>query len=165
MATRRGGDDEDEDEFVAFWAQHGKPSETKRILGVDVVVPTDVPLSFEDRLDELQESNSREDLETLLEILFGEGTITQWKANGCTTAQYRLLLAWGMLNAQHGPTSFEQAAERVANAEKAAAEGKAPAPNRATRRAAASSKTAASDRAGRTSSRISAANTRSRPKS
>lgn len=156
-----------EDDFLAFWAQHrdtDAPPETKRILGVDVVVPTDVPLSFEEEAQRLADSQDRGDFERLLEVLFGAGVLQAWKANGLTAPQLRVLVAWGMANASGQPTTFAEAARLVAKAEakkaemEAAGEGKA-LPNRAARRA--SSATRASAGTGRTSSRTSAASTTS----
>ncbi|GAB3437497.1 hypothetical protein [Actinophytocola sediminis] len=159
----------EDDDFLAFWEQHRaaeNPPETKRILGVDVVVPTDVPLSFEDISRELAESKRPEDFEQLLGMLFGEGTLEAWKANKLTGKQLRVLVAWGMANGSGKSTTFAEAAELVAKAEQlkaeADAEGKAPG-NRAARRA--SSRTPASGGTGRTSSRTSGASTGSRRKS
>lgn len=159
----------DDDDFLAFWEQHRAtthPPETKRILGVEVVVPTDVPLSFEDISRELSESKRPEDFEQLLVMLFGEGTLEAWKAGGLTGGQLRILVAWGMANGSGKPTTFAEAAELVAKAEQlkaeAETEGKAPG-NRAERRA--SSRTPASGGTGRSSSRTSGASTGSRRKS
>lgn len=142
-----------DDDFLAFWEQHRAtetPPETKRILGVDVAVPTDLPLSFEDASQELANSKDPADFEQLLVMLFGDGTLQQWKANGLTGGQLRILVAWGMANGAGKTTTFAEAAEMVALAEakkaQAEAEGKAP-PNRAARRA--SSRTRASGSTGR----------------
>lgn len=158
-----------DDDFLAFWEQHraaAAPPETKRILGVDVAVPTDLPLSFEDGSRELANSQDPADFERLLVMLFGEGTLQKWKANGLTSQQLRVLVAWGMANGSGKPTTFAEAAEMVRLAEEKKAqdeaEGKAP-PNRAARRA--SSRTSGSGDTGRSSSPTSAASTRSRRKS
>lgn len=154
----------EDDDFDAFWRDYRaaiKPK-TTRILGVDVVVPTDLPLSFEDQLAELEGSRTSEAYEGLLATLFGEGTLGQWKANGITREQLQIVMAWGFSNGSGTPTTFAEAAKKVADAEaeKAAAGsgGKARVtPNRATRRA--SSRTAASGGTGRSSKRTSRANT------
>lgn len=155
-----------EDDFLAFWKQHRDakaPPETKRILGVDVVVPTDLPLSFEEEARQLADSEDRADFEQLLEVLFGHGTLQAWQENGLTSGQLRVLMTWGMTNASGKPTTFAEAAALVAKAEKLKAEaegdGEGKAPNRAARRA--SSATRASAGTGRASSRTSAASTKS----
>jgi hypothetical protein len=148
--------DRDEDDFLAFWAQHQatKAPETKRIFGVDVVVPTDIPLVFGDDIARLQKSERAEDMKHLLTTLFGAGVMDQWIAAGCTGEQFGVLLAWGMANAAGKPTTFAEAADLVAKAQ-ADAEGKAR--NRAARRA--SSKTVKSGGTGGSSKRTSRANT------
>lgn len=157
---------QDDDEFLAFWEQHRAEQEqpTTRILGVDVVVPTDLPLEVEDLASQLHDSGRREDFERLLGILFGPDTFEQWKRNGLTSRMLRVLVAWGFANANGRSVSFAEAADLVDKAEALKAErdaaGKATGPNRAARRA--SSKTRASAGTGRSSSRTSAANTASR---
>lgn len=162
MATRK-----DEDDFDAAWAHYrarNKPITTKRILGVDVEVPTDVPMIFEDKFNELKDSKKPEHFEELLVMLFGEGTYGKWKANGLTGAQLRILTTWGVVNAGGTPTTFAEAVDLVEEVEAAEAAGKArTVPNRADRRRA-SSKTPTSAKVGNTSSRTSAASTASRSK-
>lgn len=149
-----------EDDFLAFWRDHRAKDApgTKRILGVDVTVPTDLPLGIEDLAEELKDSQDTKDIGRLVGLIFGPDVYEQWKANGITVPMLRVLFAWGMSNGSGKSISFEEAAELVEAAE-AAGEGKAPAVNRVARRA--SSRTAASVEAGRTSSRTSAANTTS----
>lgn len=161
MATKPRAVREDEEDFEAFWAQHraDENPEYKRIFGVRVAVPTDIPLSFEDTLDELKDSDRREDMARVLEILFGVDALDQWKAAGLTGKQFRVLLAWATANAYGKPTSFAEAVELVAKADakKAEDEGKAVPLNRAARRA--SSKTGGSGSSGRSSKRTSPAST------
>jgi hypothetical protein len=158
----------EDDDFLAFWEEHRAaeaPPETKRILGVDVEVPRDLPLSFEDASQELANSKDPADFERLLVMLFGDGTLQQWKDNGLTAGQLRVLVAWGMANGAGKATTFAEAADmvRVAEEKKARAEAEGKAPNRAARRA--SSRTPASGGTGRSSSRTSGASTGSRRKS
>lgn len=148
-----------EEDFEAFWAQHRteQAPEYKTIFDVRVATPTDIPLSFEDTLDELKDSERREDMARVLEILFGVDALDQWKAAGMTTRQLRTVMMWGVANANGKPTSFAEALDLVKQAEADEAAGKAVPINRAARRA--SSKTAASAKAGRTSKRTSRAST------
>lgn len=151
---------EDEDDFLEFWAQHRAQQDrpTKRILGVDVEVPNELPLNFSDRFAHLQDSEDPEDIQALLAILFGEGVLGRWIDNGVTYEQLKVLLAWGVANGSGKAMTFAEAAVVVEQAEAAAAAGKAATPiNRAARRA--SSKTAGSAAGGRSSKRTSRANT------
>lgn len=168
--------DHQDDDFLAFWDRYKatKGRETVRILGVEVTVPTDMPLTYEDdfreRMGTLRvsttDSSSQQALEEFRELLvplFGEGTYEVWKERGLTGRMLQVLLAWAMRNAKGQPTTFEEAAEIVDEAEQLRAEGKAPAaPNRAARRA--SSRTRASAGTGASSKPTSRASTASRRK-
>lgn len=157
-------EDHEEDDFLAFWTQHraqSKPA-TKKILGLVVEVPTELPLSFEDRYLELVDKSSDDTraVEELLQLLFGQDVWAVWKANGLTTSMLKVLLVWGAANGGGTAMSFEEAVVKAAEWEAEADAGKAkPVPNRKDRRA--SSKTAESDAGGRSSSRTSAASTAS----
>lgn len=164
---------EREQDFSAFWDSFRTKVQPKttNILGVDVVIPTDVPLAFEDLQERMAASkadvNSPEAhamFKEMLVTLFGEGTYEQWRANGLTALQLRVLVVWGMLNGNGNHTTFERAGEIVLEELAEEAAGKAPAaPNRASRRAAAaSSRTRASATTGQRSKRTSSASTRSK---
>lgn len=154
-------DDGQDDDFLAYWnAQPKRQVETKRILGVVIPVPHDVPLKFTEELHELKNSTDPEDTKYLLQTLFGSNPLEQWTANGATAEQLTVILAWAMANAQGRKMDFAEAHEVVVKAQAAEAEGKAPpAPNRKDRRA--SSATGVSASTGRASSRTSVANTAS----
>jgi hypothetical protein len=139
----------DEDDFLAYWqTRPERTPDLKRILGVDIPVPRDVPLRFMDQVAALKNSSDPDDVRHLLTILFGTDPIDEWVANGATADQFQVILAWGMANAQGNPIGFAEAAELVEQARARDAEGKAPVPlNRADRRA--SSRTRASARTGR----------------
>lgn len=153
--------DRDDDDFLAFWAEHRARhgQATKRILGVDVVVPSDIPLNFADRFNEVKDSEDAEDAKELLGILFGDGVLDQWIARGVTTEMMKVLTAWATANATGTPTDFAAAVELAARLETEKAAGKAPVPNRADRRA--SSKTRESGGTGRSSKPTSPASTAS----
>lgn len=140
----------EDDDFLAYWKTRPEAKvETKRILGVEVAVPHDVPLSFLDDLAELKNSTDPEDTKRLLLTLFGDNPLDTWVRNGATADQLQVILAWGIRNAQGTPTTFAEAADLVEQARALEAAGKAPAPvpNRAARRA--SSRTRASASTGR----------------
>lgn len=152
-----------EDDFLAAWRDYEatEKHETRTILGVQVLVPTDLPLRFERLAESLGESSKEEDIKALLTVLFGQDPLDAWVEAGLTGKQFQVLLAWGVANGQGKPTTFAEAVKLVREAEKADAEGKAPATNRADRRAKASSGTRGSAAGGRTSSRTSSASTKS----
>lgn len=153
----------EQDDFLAFWRTQTAAADTKRILGVVVVVPTDVPLRIEHQALLMQESQDVDEIRPLLADLFGADHLDTWIANGATARMLQVIIAWGMANATGTPTSFERAVELAAEAQAADAAGKAlPVPNRAARRA--PSGTGKSANTGRSSSRTSAASTTSRRK-
>jgi len=154
-----------EEDFAAFWrdAVAQEKRETKRIFGVDVAVPTDLPLNFEQLVESMGESTDEDDVKHLCSILFGQDVLEQWKARGCTGRQFQVLFLWGYANGQNKPTTFAEAKKMADEAAAEDAAGKArTVPNRKDRRAAkASSATRASGAAGRSSSRTSGASTTS----
>lgn len=153
----------EDDDFLKFWRQHRRQGKTTTILGVELPIPTGLPLAFEDRYNELQntDSDDQEKVAELLRLLFGEDVYARWKRNGLDTEMLKVLLVWGAANGGGTPMTFEEAVVKAAEWEAAA--GKATAvPNRADRRD--SSKTRASAKGGRSSARTSAASTASRKK-
>jgi hypothetical protein len=150
------------DDFLAFWRAHRAKDapEIQRILGVDVPVPTELPLALAALGDELATSEDQGDVERIVTLLFGEDVYQRWVTAGLTAEQLAVLMAWGMANATGTPTTFAEAAQLAADAEAAGKARKAAVvPNRAARRA--SSRTPASASTGGSSSRTSAASTAS----
>lgn len=115
-----------------FWAEVQPAQRTETICGVEVLVPTDMPLNLMRRLEELEASEDEQDLHELVGLLFGEGALADWQDAGMTMGQFQVALAWGVAHAQGQDLSFREVYERV----RAAEQGKA-LPNRAARRAAA----------------------------
>ncbi len=153
----------EQDDFLAFWRtrQAEATPETVRILGVDVVVPTDMPLRVETMAGQMQDTQDIAELKALLVELFGADHLDVWIANGLTAGMMTVIIAWGMANATGTPTTFERALELATQAEADEKAGKGrPVPNRADRRA--SSGTDRSANTGRSLSPTSAANTTSR---
>lgn len=172
MTTELSQHDEDldagrqEDDFLAAWRDHEnsnpRKQDTKTILGVTVVVPTDLPLYIERRMEELKDSTSDKDVKELLRLLFGQDPLDAWIDAGLTGRQFKVLLAWAVANGQGKQMSFTEAMEAIAKLEADEAAGKAkPVPNRADRRKA-SSATRGSGKDGRSSSRTSGGSTKSR---
>ncbi|MFE5895830.1 hypothetical protein ACFQ67_00115 [Streptomyces sp. NPDC056488] len=78
---------------------------TEVIENVTVRVPTDVPFGFEERLSELSASSAREDVEELVESLFGPDVLDQWIDAGMGVMGLMTVLTWGMAQAG-GQTGF-----------------------------------------------------------
>lgn len=151
-----------QDDFLAFWRtqQAAATPETVRILGVDVVVPTDMPLRVETMAAQMQDTQDVAELKALLAELFGADHLDTWIANGLTAQMMKVIVAWGVANATGTPCTFERAVELADQAEAGEAGKARPVPNRAARRA--SSGTGKSASTGRSSSPTSAASTTSR---
>ncbi|WKD36501.1 hypothetical protein [Streptomyces xanthophaeus] len=116
--------------FDAFWASVARPT-TTIIRGVTVAVPRDMPMLVEQRVEELQDSSSIDDIAELVGMIFGDDCLEKWRDAGMGLLEFQVVLAWGMANARGRETSYQEAFEMV---QEQAAEGKAPAPNRAARR-------------------------------
>ncbi|MER5213705.1 hypothetical protein ABT063_24815 [Streptomyces sp. NPDC002838] len=126
----------------AFWAEVSG-GRTEVIRGVEVQVPTDMPLAMEKRADELRESEAEEDLAELISMLFGADILDTWLENGMGLVELQTVLTWAMAQASGKDMSFAEALELVRSG---GGEGKAlgPArPNRAARRAAPAKRSAA----------------------
>ncbi|MGW4602743.1 hypothetical protein ACWENS_05635 [Streptomyces sp. NPDC004532] len=122
----------DTETFDEFWASVAA-ARTEVIRGVEVAVPTDMPLAMSHRLEELQDSERDEDLHELVGILFGGEVLADWIDAGMGAVEFQTVLVWGLAHASGQDMSFREA-HRVALE---AAEGKAPAgrpANRAARR-------------------------------
>lgn len=144
----------------AFWTEL-ETARTEVICGVEVPVPTDLPLSYERRLDELRdlgEGADPEEFEPLVEPLFGPGVLAQWVENGIGVTGLLVAVTWGMMQARGQDITFREAYEIVVSDD----EGKALGGNRAQRRAAA--KTAAK-KTPRSSGRSASTGGRSKPTS
>lgn len=130
---------EDTQSWDDFWADvtPAKPR-TEVICGVEVLVPTDMPLNLQARLGELEQSENEDDFHELIGMLFGDGALADWIDAGMTLRQLQTVLVWGIHHANGKPISFREAHEKAA-----AQEGKAQPANRAARRAAVRSRSAA----------------------
>lgn len=151
-----------DDDFLSFWRTREAASAptTKRILGADVIVPTDIPLRVEIQAAGLKDTQNADELRPLLVDIFGADHFDTWIANGLTVHMMKVILAWGVTNGSGTQCTFERALE-LANQMETDEAGKAlPMPNRTDRRA--SSGTGKSANTGRSSSPTSAASTTSR---
>lgn len=140
----------------AFWDEVQREEEAERggrrtevIRGVEVVVPYDLPLSFDRRLEKFRSSSSEEATRALVADLFGVDALDAWVEAKMTAAEFQTVLMWGVANGKGKPTSFREAYELV----RTRSEGKAESSTR---------KSGSGGSSGGRSKRTSAANTSSR---
>lgn len=143
----------------AFWAEVQAKGATEVIRGVEVVVPTDLPLSFQMRMNALKDSDRDEDVRELVGLIFGAGVLDQWVDADMGAQELKVVLAWGVANGGGKPVTFREAYDMVMEAE-AAGKAPSPQPNRATRRAASTGRSSASGGALKPTSRANTASTR-----
>lgn len=120
-----------EQSWDAFWGEVAA-RKTTVIRGVEVPVPSDMPMRLRRRMEELQDSDSEEHIPELVELVFGADVYEAWEAAGIGAVEFQTIIVWGIAQATGRDMSFEQALEAVRSGE----EGKAlaPSPNRAARR-------------------------------
>lgn len=152
-------DDEEKppDAFLA-WVAEQDPTDVEytTIYGVEVEIPTDVPLLFEAKVEALNGGTADDDaVNELVEILFGSDVYDRWVQAGMTSKHFSIVFTWGLANANGKRTTFAEAAELV----KQSREDPGPT-NRAERRAAARPHGSASGRSVRPTSRGSTASRR-----
>lgn len=159
MAARKTAGSADTQSWDAFWAEVNAKPATEVIRGVEVAIPSDLPLGFQQRANELRDSTSDDDIRELTAMIFGPGVLDQWIANGMGAKEFRVVCGWGFANGSGQTVTFREAYDLVTKAE---AEGKASGepsvPNRAARRAATKPRSSAG---GATSKRTSSASTAS----
>ncbi|WP_328846115.1 hypothetical protein [Streptomyces sp. NBC_00258] len=126
----------------AFWAE-ASGGRTEVIRGVEVQVPSDVPLAMEQRIEELSESTAKEDLAELLAMLFGDDILDTWLDNGMGMVELQTVLTWAMAQAGGKDMSFAEALETVRSGDGAGKLLGPKGPNRAARRSAPAKRSAA----------------------
>lgn len=115
-----------------FWAEVSG-GRTEVIRGVEVRVPTDVPLGFEASLGHLSglgEDSDLEEFEELVAPLFGLGVFGQWAEAGMGAVELLTVITWGMMQSRGKDITFREAYEIVTSDDP----GKAAGGNRGTRR-------------------------------
>lgn len=159
MAARKPAPEAvDTSSWDSFWAEvNAGAAATEVIRGVTVPVPSDLPLGFQQRVNELRDSSREEDLQELTGMIFGPGVLDQWIAAGMGIAEFQVVVAWGYANGSGKTTTFREAYDMVTAAE-AAGKAPSPPPNRAARRAGTSSQSSAT---GASSKRTSSGSTAS----
>ncbi|NUS86317.1 MAG: hypothetical protein HOY75_27240 [Streptomyces sp.] len=134
--------------FDDFWAEVSR-GRTEVIRGVEVQVPTDMPLIVEQRVEELQNSGSLEDIQELLGLLFGADVLDQWLQAGMGLREFQVIITWGLAHASGRELTFQEAFDLVQQGAGAGKQLAPKGPNRAARR---SQSAAGGGRSKRTSS-------------
>lgn len=140
-----------------FWSEVNGAG-TEVIRGVEVTIPTDVPLAMEQRLKALESDDSEDGIREMVALLFGGDILDQWIANSMGLLEFKTVIAWGMAHATGTKVTFREAYETVVAAE--AEEGKAP--NRAARRAASTPRSASTGGRSKPTSSASTSSARTR---
>lgn len=133
--------DADTRSWDEFWAEverkeaaeRGTPATTV-IRGIEVVIPHDLPLKFDQRLARIERGEIEDDekaVEELVADLFGVDAYRKWVDAGMGGLEFRVVLLWGMANGKGQRMSFAEAYEAVKS------QGKTLRPNRRMRRASA----------------------------
>ncbi|WP_327169568.1 hypothetical protein [Streptomyces subrutilus] len=120
-----------DESWDAYWASVSRPKVTT-IRGVEVAIPTDMPMLVEQRMEELGDSEDLKDIGELVGMVFGRDCLEQWRDAEMGLLEFQVVLTWGMANARGREISFQEAYELT---RQGVEEGKAPPPNRAARRA------------------------------
>ncbi|MFM9777097.1 hypothetical protein [Streptomyces scabiei] len=137
-----------EESWDDFWAEVSR-GRTEVIRGVEVQVPTDMPMIVEKRVEELQDSGSLEDIQELLGLLFGADVLDQWLEAGMGLKEFRVIITWGLAHASGRELTFQEALDLVQQGAGAGKQLAPKGPNRAARR---SQSAAGGGRSKRTSS-------------
>ncbi len=116
-----------------FWAEVSR-GRTEVIRGVEVQVPTDMPLIVEQRVEELQSSSRLEDIQDLLGLLFGADVLDQWLQAGMGLREFQVIITWGLAHASGRELTFQEALDLVQQGAGAGKQLAPKGPNRAARR-------------------------------
>lgn len=143
--------------FDAFWAEVTGAG-TEVIRGVEVRIPTDIPLAMQQRVKALEDSEAEDDIREMVGLLFSADVLDAWRDAGMGLLEFKTVLAWGMAHAGGTKVSFREAYDTVMAAEADA--GKAP--NRATRRAASKPRSGSTGGPSKRTSSASTGSTRTR---
>lgn len=107
------------EDFDKFWANRDRRGPSlKNVLGVDIVLPPSMPITFE--LEQKKLANTKLDddkaVEKMVEMLFGTGPYEHWKQQQMDVEQFGSLLLWASANCSGNRISLEEAVELYHNA-------------------------------------------------
>ncbi|MBT3157347.1 hypothetical protein KQH42_07335 [Streptomyces sp. CHA1] len=126
-------------DFDAFFAEQDakRSREAFTLYGRRYELPDSTPIMFTLQMERVQNSSDPQDVRKMLATVFGTDTLDVWAEKGMTDRQFGIVLIYSAANMRTpGSVTMARAAELHDEQERsAAAEGKAPAPNRAARRA------------------------------
>lgn len=88
---------------------------TEHIQGVDVAVPTDVPLGFAQLTENLGEDSPLEDFAEVVFLLFGEGVFDAWLKNGMGANGLIVAIMWGYMQGNGKDVTFSEAYKVVSS--------------------------------------------------
>ncbi|MFJ3834439.1 hypothetical protein ACIPY6_02860 [Streptomyces sp. NPDC090054] len=91
-----------------FKAEHFG-TRTEVIEGVEVAVPSDVPLNFTALFSELSTESEIEAFPDAVAVLYGEGVFEQWVKNGMGTKGLLTALMWGYMQGSGQDVTFVDA--------------------------------------------------------
>lgn len=110
-ATRAAAKSESWEDFKAKTFK----TRTERIQGVDVVVPSDVPLGFQQLAETLSDESPLEDFADVVFLLFGEGVFEAWLKNGMGASGLTVAIMWGWMQGSGKDVTFSEAYEIVSS--------------------------------------------------
>lgn len=148
MTARKPPAAKGEESWDDFWASVSR-GRTETIRGVEVQMPTDMPMVVDKRVEELQNSSRLEDVQELIGLLFGADVLDQWIDAGMGLREFQVVMTWGMAHASGNPLTHREAYDLV---EQGAGVGKQLAPKGPNRAARRSQSAAGGGRSKRTSS-------------
>ncbi|MEU1554008.1 hypothetical protein ABZ517_14985 [Streptomyces scabiei] len=137
-----------EESWDEFWAEVS-PGRTEVIRGVEVQVPTDMPMIVTRRIEELQNSSALEDVQELIGLLFGADVLDRWIEAHMGLKEFQVVMTWGLAHASGNPLTHREAYDLVQQGAGAGKQLAPKGPNRAARR---SQSAAGGGRSKRTSS-------------
>jgi hypothetical protein len=102
------------EDFERFWDGQKKraPKALRNVLGVDLVLPDSLPLSFEIESRRLQDSSDPRDVARMFDLLYGPGRYDELVARGMDADRFGVILMWGTLNANGIDITLAEAAAK-----------------------------------------------------
>jgi hypothetical protein len=102
------------EDFERFWDSRKvkAPKALRNVLGVDLVLPESLPLSFEIESRRLQDSSDPRDVARMFDLLYGAGRYDELVARGLDADRFGVILMWGTLNSNGIDITLAEAAAK-----------------------------------------------------
>jgi len=114
------------EDFNAFWSSRTRKGKTLRnVHGIDLTLPSSLPLAFEVEARRLQNDRSNEAVHHLFGLLYGKGALAALIANGLDVEGLGVLLMWGAANGNGQDMTLSQATAQFEEMKAKQAAGKA----------------------------------------